>query len=332
MGLDGVGWGTAVTLDNVWASSFNGKILVLDFNGQPAGKESDIPFEEKRSSLMGIGVAPNGDVWVADTSGNRLMYFPGGKLKEGRIVNVAGLAAPFDVEIDAQNRVWVSNSAGDTIIRFPKDDPTKVETFRAGISVHAMAIDSRGNVWATSNASPDFPLPKVPPGVSQMEQWKIQLGAIIGAVESGRVKSTGIVSMIRPDGTQPVPGGFTGGGVIVVPWGINIDGNDDVWVASSAGKQLVYMAGSDTKGHPAGTKTGDLLHVFSNGTLQTLTDISIDPAGNVWAADNWNDLHVATGLNHDPVKSTWAGGDGVTVLYGAARPVKPPRMGPVQTY
>ena len=67
MGLDGVGWDTAVTLDNVWASGFNGKILVLDFNGRPAGKESDIPFEEKRSSLMGIGVAPNGDVWVADT-------------------------------------------------------------------------------------------------------------------------------------------------------------------------------------------------------------------------------------------------------------------------
>jgi len=95
-------------------------------------------------------------------------------------------------------------------------------------------------------------------------------------------------------------------------------------IASSAGKQLEYMAGSDTKGHPAGTKTGDLLHVFSN--------ISIDPAGNVWAADNWNDLHVATGLNHDPLKSTWGGGDGVTVLYGAAPPVKPPRMGPVRTY
>jgi streptogramin lyase len=332
MGLDGVGWGTAVTPDNVWASSFNGKILVLDFNGRPAGKESDIPFEEKRSSLMGVGVAPNGDVWVCDTSSSRLMYFPGGKLKEGRIVNVSGLAAPFDVEIDAQNRVWVSNSVGDTIIRFPKDDPTKVETFHAGISVHAMAIDAKGNVWATSNASPGFPLPKVPPGTSQMMQWKIQLGAILRAVESGQVKSTGIVSMIRPDGTQPVPSGFTANGTIAVPWGINIDGNDDVWVASSYGRQLMYMAGSDTEGHPAGTKTGDLLHTFSSGLLQTLTDISIDPAGNVWAADNWSDIRVATGLNHDPVKSTWGGGDGVTVLYGAARPVKPPRMGPARAF
>ena len=331
MGTNGTGWGTAVTLDRVWASSFNGKILVLDLDGRLAGKESDIPFELKPSSLMGIGVAPNGDVWIADTSGNRLMYFPGGKLKEGRIVNVAGLEAPFDVEIDAQNRVWVSNSAGDTVIRFPKDDPTKVETYHAGISVHAMAIDTKGNVWVTSNASPGFPLPKVPPGVSQMEQWKIQLGAIFKAVVV-EGKKTGIVSMIRPDGTQPVPGGFTGGGAIVVPWGINIDGNDDVWVASSPAKQLVYMAGSDTKGHPAGTKPGDILHVFSNGTLQILTDVSIDPAGNVWAADNWDDASIATGLSHDPVKSTLGGGNGVTVLYGAAPPVKPPRMGPVKRY
>src|SRR5271170_7940905 len=30
MGIDGVGWGTAVTNDRVWISSFNGKILVMD--------------------------------------------------------------------------------------------------------------------------------------------------------------------------------------------------------------------------------------------------------------------------------------------------------------
>jgi hypothetical protein len=138
--------------------------------------------------------------------------------------------------------------------------------------------------------------------------------------------------MIRPDGTQPVPSGFTGGGVLSAPWGLNIDGNDDVWVASSAGHQMVYMAGNDTKGHPAGTKTGDLLHAFSNGTLQYLTDISIDPAGNVWTANNVADFDVFAGANHDPVLSTWGGGYSVTVLYGAAPPVKPPKMGPVRTF
>ena len=38
--------------------------------------------------------------------------------------------------------------------------------------------------------------------------------------------------MIRPDGTQPAPKGFTGGGVVDIPWGLNIDGNDDVWIGN----------------------------------------------------------------------------------------------------
>jgi len=44
---------TAVTLDKVWITSFNGKILVLDFDGNPIGKESDFPFKEKLTGLMG---------------------------------------------------------------------------------------------------------------------------------------------------------------------------------------------------------------------------------------------------------------------------------------
>ena len=103
--------------------------------------------------------------------------------------------------------------------------------------------------------------------------------------------------MIRPDGTQPAPTGFTGGGAIDIPWGLNIDGNDDVWVGnlSPRTRSVVLMAGVDTKGHPAGTKTGDVIHVFKSGSIQMLTDVSIDPAGNVWAANNWNVPEAALG-------------------------------------
>ena len=83
MGIDGVGWGTAVTKDRVWISSFNGKILVMDFDGKPVASESDFPFKEKFLGLMGIGVAPNGDVWIADGSDNQLLYFPG-RTDQGR--------------------------------------------------------------------------------------------------------------------------------------------------------------------------------------------------------------------------------------------------------
>ncbi len=327
MGIDGVGWGTAVTLDRVWITSFNGKILVMDFDGHPVGKESDFPFKEKFLGLMGIGVATNGDVWIADGSDDQLLHFPGGRVKDGRIVKVAGLKSPFDIVIDPQNRVWVSNSQSDTVVRFPADDPSKVETFRAGISVRALALDSKGNVWVASNASLDFPIPNVPDGASIMEQFRIMGGAALKYP-----KPTGLISMIRPDGTQPAPAGFTGGGTINVPWGLNIDGNDDVWVGNFKGRSVVLMAGAEPKGHPAGTRPGDVIHAFTGGSIQMLTDVSIDPAGNVWAANNWN---VPDGAAGDPPAyptSTWGGGSGFTVIYGVAAPVKPPRMGVVQRY
>ena len=327
MGIDGVGWGTAVTRDKVWASSFNGKILVMDLDGRPVGSEGDFPFKERLNGLMGIGVAANGDVWIADGSDNQLLHFPGGRVKDGRIVKVAGLKSPFDIVIDPQNRVWVSNSQSDQVVRFPADDPTKAESFRAGISVRALALDSKGDVWVASNTSLDFPVPKVPDGASIMEQFRI-----LGEAGLRYPKPTGVINMISPDGKQPVPAGFTGDGAVNIPWGLNLDGNDDVWIGNFKGRGVVLMAGADTKGHPAGTKTGDVIHVFTGGSIQMLTDVSIDPAGNVWAANNWNAPDGAAGDPPAYPTSTWGGGSGFTVIYGVASPVKPPRMGIVHGY
>lgn len=329
MGLDGVGWGTAVTREHVWASSFSGRILVMDFNGRPIAKADDFPFKEELHGLMGIGVSADGDVWVADGSGDQLLHFPGGRIKDGRIVKVKGLKSPFDVVIDSQKRVWVSNSQSETVVRFSASDPDKVEMFRAGIAVRALALDSKENVWVASNASLDFPIPKVPEGASIMEQFRIMAGAMMRSPNS-----TGVIHMIRPDGTQLEPKGFTGNGAIDVPWGLNIDGDDDVWIGNLGphNNAVVLMAGVDSKGHPAGTKPGDVIHVFRSGSIQLLTDVSIDPAGNVWAANNWNDPRAAAEPDPPNRISTWGGGSGLTVIYGVAAPVKPPRMGKVQKY
>jgi hypothetical protein len=331
MGIDGVGWGTAVTKDRVWISSFNGKILVMDFNGKPVASESDFPFKEKFLGLMGIGVAPNGDVWIADGSDNQLLYFPGGRIKDGKIVKPAGLKSPFDIVIDSQNRVWVANSSGDTVVRFPVGDPSKAESFRAGIGVRALALDSKENVWVASNMDLKTPQPVLPDGISIMEQFKIITAAMFKYVMGPPPRPTGAVNMIRPDGTQPAPMGFTGE-AIDIPWGLNIDGNDDVWVGNMWARSVTLLAGDNTKGHPAGTKAGDVVHMFQSGSIQMITDVSIDPAGNVWAANNWNLLEAAASPDPNRPTSTWGGGSGFTVIYGVAAPVKPPRIGKVQTY
>jgi hypothetical protein len=52
----------------------------------------------------------------------------------------------------------------------------------------------------------------------------------------------------------------------------------------------VLLADDDTQGHPAGTKAGDLIHQFTGGSIQMTTDVNIDPAGDVWVANNWNSV------------------------------------------
>jgi hypothetical protein len=327
MGVAGVGWGTGVTLDKVWVTSFNGKIGLFDFEGRPIGSESDFPMAGKVGGLQGVGVAPNGDVWIADATKNQMLHFPGGRAKDGRLVQVKGLKSPFGVAIDAQNRVWVSNAQSDTVVRFRADDPSKAQSFRAGIAVRGIALDSKGNLWVASNLSLDFPPPRIPDGVSIMRQFQLAGEHMLKHL-TGKV--TGAVNMIRPDGTQPAPMGFTGGGAVNVPWGISIDGNDDVWVANFWGRGVVLMAGAEPRGRSQGKKPGDAVHVFTGGTIQMLTDVVIDPAGNVWAANNWDNPDAAVYDKVAHAISTWGGGSGFTIIYGVAAPVKAPLMGQVR--
>ena len=113
-------------------------------------------------------------------------------------------------------------------------------------------------------------------------------------------------------------------------WGIVVDGNDDVFAASGLGRGIVMLAGVGANGHAPGTKPGDLIHYFQSGTLQIPTIGSIDPAGNLWVANNWNSVEAATAADPIPSTSTWGGGSGFTVFYGVAAPVKTPLLGTVR--
>ena len=329
MGVDGIGWGTGVTRDKVWVTSFNGKIGVMDFEGHALGNEGDFPFKDRIFGLQGVGISATGDVWIADGSGDQLLHFPGGNVRNGQIVKPAGLKSPFDIVIDDQNRVWVSNSQSETVVRFPANDPSRVETFRVGIGVRGLALDSKGNVWVASNMSPGFPPPRIPEGASIMEQFRLAAEQMLKVLGSSK-RTTGVIHVIRPDGTQLSAKGFDGGGAISVPWGLNIDGNDNVWIGNFWGRSVTLMAGIGP--HASGAKPGDVLHVFSGGSIQMLTDVAVDAAGNVWAANNWNVPGAVLDTNPAWPTSTWGGGSGVTVIYGVAAPVKPPRMGRVQRF
>ena len=126
--------------------------------------------------------------------------------------------------------------------------------------------------------------------------------------------------MISPDGAVLSPeAGFTGGG-LTVPWGMAIDGDDNVWASNFARKRVSHFCGVRTRNCGPGKRTGHPISPgggYGFGGFTRTTAVEIDPSGNVWITNNWKQI---------PVQSN-PGGYEVVVMPGAAAPVKTPLIG-----
>jgi hypothetical protein len=115
-----------------------------------------------------------------------------------------------------------------------------------------------------------------------------------------------------------------------VPWGVSIDGNDNVWVGNLYGQSLIHICGTDPSKCPEGKTTGDVIHNYQSGVIQVTTDVVVDDAGNLWSANNWFDADVVINKSYNARTSTFPGGQGLVVTYGVAAPVQNPLMGAVR--
>lgn len=343
-GFAGGTFGAAVDAnDNAWLTSYGGKsISLFDKNGNPLSPPDGITFGGKLGLMQGIIVTPGGDVWAVGISKNQVVYFPKGDQTKGRLLCEGfegnpchALVAPFHLGIDQQDRIWVTNAGADFVTRFPASDPSKVETFKAGYSGSGLAVDSRGNVWITNR-------------FGSSERGKATLQELVKIMKSGGSYDEyltrtmfkqvggpegGSITLLGPDGSEAPGSPFTGGG-LPGPWAVVVDGNDNVWISNFAGAsgRIAHLCGVRTENCPPGMKTGDQISPpggYVGGGLQMQTDIGVDPAGNVWVMNNWEDIDSCFGTPPEAL-STRCGGQGVTIFYGMAKPVRAPQIGPAR--
>jgi hypothetical protein len=346
-GMEGGTFGAAVdSNDNAWLTSYGSKsITVFAKDGTPLTPPEGITFDGKLGLMQGIIVTPSGDVWALGVEKSQLVFFPGGDYKNGRIIcegdsvePCKSFKAPFHLGIDQQDRIWVSNSGGDHLTRFPASDPTKAENFKTGINNSGLGIDSLGNVWVTNRFGSglmgmahmaDFGIRFKTSGLTSAADYltKTMSEQVGGTMDSGNV------TLLKPDGSQFEGSPFSGGG-LPGPWAIAVDGKDNIWVSNFAmpASPITQLCGARVENCPPGFKTGDAIAPpggYVGGGLQLQTDIAVDPAGNVWAINNWQDVDSCYG-NPSEALSTRCGGQGVTIFYGIAAPVKSPQIGPAQ--
>jgi hypothetical protein len=348
-GLLGPGFGTAIDAnDRVWVDNTSGQTISLfDKSGKPLSPPEGYNFGGKLRTMQGIIVTPNGDVWALDFGDDKVIYMPKGDPSKVKFYcqstdgkpnkdSPCKLNGPFALAIDQQDRIWITNAIGDTTTRFPASDPSKVEVFpTGGGSGKGMAIDSRGNAWITNTAGSGLTLE------TKLRLLALKLrGATLSAIDRVVVQDLvshpglGSVAMLRPDGS-PAPGSPFNPGSIWGAWAVSIDGNDHAWISNFApGGGLTELCGARTETCPAGMKTGDPISPpggYKGGGMQLLVDASIDPAGNVWVSNNWQDEWSCYGTPDEGV-STRCGGHGLVVFYGMAKPVRAPQIGPARGY
>jgi hypothetical protein len=346
-GLLGPGFGTAIDAnDRVWMDSTSGQTISLfDNTGKPLSPPEGYNFGGKLRTMQGIIVTPNGDVWALDFGDDKVVYLPGGDPK-GRFYcqstdgqpnkdSACKLNGPFGLAIDQHDRIWITNAIGDTVTRFPASDPSKVEVFpTGGGSGKGMAIDSQGNAWITNTIGSGLTLETK----ARLLFLKLT-GATLSAIDKVALQDlldhpgSGSVSLLRPDGSA-APGSPFNPGSIWGAWAVSIDGNDHAWISNFApGGGLTELCGARVETCPAGMKTGDPISPpggYKGGGMQMLVDASIDPAGDVWASNNWQDPASCYGKSADEGLSTRCGGQGMVVFYGMAKPVRAPQIGPAQ--
>jgi DNA-binding beta-propeller fold protein YncE len=352
-GIDGPGFGIAIGADDkVWATSLAGKnISVFDRKtGKPLSPETGYDFGGKLGAMQGIIITPKGDVWALDNEKSQIVYLPKGDATKGRILGrtvngkpVDGtlqVKAPFHLAVDQQDRIWVTNSGSNSMTRFPASDPGKAVEIKVGFAPRAVAIDSLGNAWVANTVGHPSTKEKLALVEAKLKS-KVE-GLVDGSASKADAAAKmwidlfellekypgGDVSMVRADGTVLPP--FDGGKSIIGPWGIAIDGNDNVWVANATGRSVTLLCGARPANCPPGKKTGDPISPPGGyiGGLQIITDVAVDPAGNLWVANNWDRPDEGFKKVPDAALATRFGGNGTVVFFGVAKPVRTPLIGP----
>ncbi len=343
-GLYGAGYG--ITLDpdgNVWVGNFGfqGTNCTKDFTelsksvskftGDGIAISPDATDDDP-GGFMGAGVTINqpqgtvsdreGNIWIANCSGKSVTQFPGGdpaqafKISPVDDTDTQLLFKPFDIAIDTSGYAWVSSNGTNSVYAFDSTG-TLVHSLNgqdaedAGINLPmGVATDNLGNVWVSNSG-----IITTPCDGSDVPSL---IEVLLLTLDPGFTGANASVTMINSEGIPSIP--FTGGGLLI-PWGIAVDGNNNVWVSNFQGNRVSQLCGADTSKCPPGFETGDPIspeggYFFDGLTRNTAAEI--DPSGNVWLTNNWETI----AFPENP------GGKEIVVFIGLAKPVKTPLIGP----
>ncbi len=305
-GLSGVGYGIARDrYGQIWLSNFG--FSATECAAQPPhnslslfGADGSVisPVEGYSSPGLnwpqGMTFSPSGDLWVANCEGDSVTVLRDGNPGDSQTFGDIGVKKPFDVAFGSDGNAYVTGTESDNLaVLRPDGTPVPGSPFGGFSRPMGITSSSRGELWIANSGLVDLPCPNknvtfVPP------------------------PSLGYVNPATGERET-----YSGGGLLI-PWGVSVDGHDNVWVSNFGGERLSEFCGRDNSPYcPEGKGKGDPISTDQGFVFDGLTRSTAavaDTAGNVWVTNNWK--QVPAEIN--------PGGYQVVVFLGLAGPVQPP--------
>jgi hypothetical protein len=318
-GVDGSGYGVAIDpRGNIWEGNFGfasaactsppshasvseftpgGKPLSPDQTASSAGGFT----QGSVSWPQGVDSDRHGNIWIANCGNNTVTRYANGNPAAFASLSNLGIAKPFDVGFNRLGQAFVTGNGPPFAVAMlnPDGTPTRKSPITGGGLNEPLGIapDSAGNMWVANSALVSVPCPR-------------------GILKSNGAGSVGLIDSHGTPRRTP----FTGGG-LTHPWGIAVDGNDNVWTSNFVGQRVSELCGIKPVHCPPGIRTGQPLSPPSGYGFDGLvrnTSVEIDPSGNVWITNNWK-------LHPLPLKNP--GGYQMVVYIGVAGPLHTPLIG-----
>jgi len=311
-GLSGAGFGIDIDDDgNVWVANFGFAAPVPDcpeqdqpphnsvslFSSDGVALSPDEGFTQGGISWpQGTIVHGSGDVWFANCGNDSVTVYPGGDPGSARQLIDLGIVKPFGLAEGTGGTVFVTGNGSNTVaVLGPDGTPIVPPVAGGGLDKPlGVATDSAGTAWVSNSRTIGLPCP-TPEGPVDLDGTLTRIGA-------------------RGELLTPTP--LSGGG-LRIPWGIAVDGNDNVWVANFGGQAVSQFCGVRVVACRPGTTTGAPISPDGTGYgfdgLTRNTAVAIDQAGNVWVTNNWKQIPIQTN----------PGGYEMVAFVGAAAPVIP---------
>ena len=322
----GAGYGVTIDHHSVWFGNFgwgncrgcdpsregNGSVSRFTLTGMPLSPPD--AYQGGPVRAQGMAADAEGNIWISSFKNNSVFVFKHANPDQSVRFDQQFGSGPFDIAIAADGSAWVTNGLGlppATIAKYALVNGELVQQFRhlLGDQLRGISLDSQGNAWVASQGD-------------------------------------GFVYALGPDGAELCHSCQFNRGGIDGPWGITVDGEDNIWVGNFGPLRLrSNFMGRLTKlwgvNAPPGHNVGDPISPRTGYTVPSAgsevllhdgqplyglsgppcfipmmrsTDVNIDHAGNLWLINNWKPDFAIDTIGGNP------GGDGIIIFVGLAAP------------